>query len=379
MKKLWRLGVLFATMCIAGFGISSSSGAAEQAAAKPEPKVKSVTRENIHGVMAPDDKNIWLVGNYGVIFHSSDAGETWNPQKSGVGSLLIDGVFLNAKAGWVAGTSGVILHTADGGETWIKQKTNTDKHLFGICFLNEKLGWAVGEMGLIINTQDGGTTWTVQGQEQDKNLNNIAFADQNTGVVVGETGTMLRTVDGGRTWTSIQPKIFDRATLEEEIERPRQTLYGIIAKDKTTFVACGMDSLFLYSADAGATWESYTAEKNLGVYSLFVKGARGWAVGDRGSLFLSGDGGKTWKFQDGAIKTGFWLRDIAFLNPNKGIAVGATDTIVLTDDGGKTWNVRAGIYYTVKDFPVGKDVTDKLYKPFNLFGSLWRKSLPEQY
>ena len=84
MKKLWRLGVLFATMCSVGFFISSWSGAAEQAAAKPEPKVKSVTRENIHGVMAPDDKNIWLVGNYGVIFHSSDAGETWNPQKSGV-------------------------------------------------------------------------------------------------------------------------------------------------------------------------------------------------------------------------------------------------------------------------------------------------------
>ncbi len=117
----------------------------------------------------------------------------------------------------------------------------------------------------------------------------------------------------------------------------------------------------------------------LGVYSLFIKGTKGWAVGDRGSLFMSNDGGKSWKIQDGAIKTGWWLRDIAFITPTKGIAVGASDTIVLTDDGGKTWNFRAGIYYTVKDFPVAKDVTDKLYKPFNLFGALWRKSLPEQY
>ena len=379
MKKLWRLGVLCAAICSAGFFTSSWTCAAEQPAAKPEPKIKSVTRENIHGVMAPDDKNIWLVGNYGVIFHSSDGGATWSPQNSGVGSLLIEGVFLNAKVGWVAGISGIVLHTTDGGETWIKQKTNTDKHLFGICFLDEKLGWAVGEMGLIIHTQDGGTTWSVQGQEQDKTLNRVSFVDQNTGVVVGETGTILRTVDGGSTWTSIQPKIFERATIDEEIEKPRQTLYGVIAKDKTTFIACGMDSLFLYSADAGATWEGFTAEKNLGIYSLCMKGNKGWAVGDRGALFVSDDGGKTWKFQEGAIKTGWFLRDIAFMSPNKGIAVGATDTIMITDDGGKTWNCRAGIYYTVKDFPVGKDVTDKLYKPFNLFGSLWRKSLPEHY
>jgi len=95
MKKLLRLGVLFAIMCGAGVCLSNWSGAAEQSAAKPQPMVQSITRENIHGVMSPDDKNIWLVGNYGVIFHSSDAGATWNPQKSGVESLLIDGVFLN--------------------------------------------------------------------------------------------------------------------------------------------------------------------------------------------------------------------------------------------------------------------------------------------
>ena len=64
---------------------------------------------------------------------------------------------------------------------------------------------------------------------------------------------------------------------------------------------------------------------------------------------MSNDGGKSWKFQDGAIKTGWFFRDIAFSSPTHGIAVGASDTIVLTDDGGKTWDFKAGIYYTVKD------------------------------
>ena len=336
MKKLVKLGFLFAVMCCAGFFMSNWSIAAEQAAAKPEPKVKTITKENIHGVIAPDDKNIWLIGNYGVIYHSSDGGETWNSQKSGVTSLLIDGVFLNAKMGWVVGISGNVLYTIDGGETWAKQKTNTDKNLFGICFLNDKKGWAVGEAGIIIHTEDGGKTWAGQGEEQDRALNNVVFVDENNGLIVGETGTILRTVDGGKIWAPVVLKIFERATIDEEIEKPRQSLYGIAAKDKNTIVVCGIDSLFLRTTDGGATWESYTAEGNLGVYSLFLKGDKGWAVG-------------------------------------------ASDTVVSTKDGGKTWDFRAGMYYTVKDFPVAKEITDKIFKPFTLFASLWRKLYPAQY
>ena len=361
MKKLLRLGVLFATMCSMGFFISSLSKAEEQAAAKPVPKVNSITKENIHGIMAPDDKNIWLVGNYGIIFHSADGGQTWNPQKSGVASLLVDGVFLNAKVGWVAGIKGVVLHTTDGGETWVKQKTNTGKHLFSVAFANDKKGWAVGEEGTIIATKDGGATWSAQGEPQDKSYNNVLFVDENNGLIVGETGTMLKTADGGATWAKVTPpKIFERATEEEEFERPCQTLFGIAAVDRNNLVVCGIDSLFLRSADGGATWESYTAEGNLGVYSVFMKDGKGWAVGERGSLFTSNDAGKTWKLQENLIKTGTWLRDVAFVTPEKGWAVGANDTVVATTDGGKSWEFKAGIFYTVKDFPVPSYVTRQL-------------------
>jgi photosystem II stability/assembly factor-like uncharacterized protein len=360
MKKLWRLGVLFVTVCLAGFFTSSWSDAAEQAAAKPEPKVQSITKENIHGVIAPDDKNIWLVGNYGIIFHSSDAGATWNPQKSGVETLLTDGIFLNSKVGWVAGIGGTILHTTDGGATWSKQKTNTEKHLFSVSFVNATKGWAVGEEGTIITTQDGGKTWSAQGEPSDRSYNNVLFVDENNGLIVGETGTILKTGDGGMTWAKIVPKIFERASLDEEIERPRQSLYGLAALDKNTIVACGLDSLFMRTTDGGATWETYADEKIFGVYSVCMRGNKGWAVGDRGTLFISNDAGKTWKLQDKAIKTGTWLRDVAFISPEKGFAVGANDTVVSTTDGGKTWDFKAGIFYTVTDFPVPRTVTKQL-------------------
>lgn len=360
MKKLLRFGVFTAAMCCACFFSGNRSHAAEQAAEKPAPKVHSITKENIHGIVAPDDQNIWLLCSYGVIYHSSDAGATWTLQKSGVETLLVEGSFLNAKVGWVVGISGTVLHTTDGGKTWTRQNAETDKHLFSVSFINEKKGWAVGSEGAIIATQDGGKTWAAQGEPADRAYNSVLFVDENNGLIVGETGTMLRTADGGATWTAIVPPIFERASLEEEIERPRQSLYDLAAVDRDNIVACGLDSLFLRTSDGGATWESFKADKVLGVYGLCMKGDRGWAVGDRGALFTSGDAGRTWKLQENVIKTGNWLSDVAFITPEKGWAVGAYDTIVATTNGGTTWDFKAGIFYTVTDFPVPRYVTKQL-------------------
>ena len=105
-----------------------------------------ITPENVHGVMAPDDNNIWISGNYGIIYHSADGGENWEEQDSKIEKgILCDGIFIDNKTGWIVGTYGTVIHTEDGGKTWTRQNTATEKHLFGIFFLNKDLGWAVGE------------------------------------------------------------------------------------------------------------------------------------------------------------------------------------------------------------------------------------------
>ena len=91
------------------------------------PKIPTITPENVHGVMAVDDNNLWLVGNYGIIFHSSDGGKNWVSQDSGIKTLLVDGVFIDNKTGWVIGIDGTIIHTTDGGNTWVKQNSGTTK------------------------------------------------------------------------------------------------------------------------------------------------------------------------------------------------------------------------------------------------------------
>ena len=94
------------------------------------PVIKMITSENVHGVIAPDDDHIWITGNYGIIYHSSDGGMNWTKQDSGVKEgILVDGSFVDNKTGWITGLNGVILHTEDGGENWIQQETGSKRKM----------------------------------------------------------------------------------------------------------------------------------------------------------------------------------------------------------------------------------------------------------
>ena len=41
------------------------------------PEIETITEDNLHGVIVPDEKHIWITGNFGTIFHSNDRGESW--------------------------------------------------------------------------------------------------------------------------------------------------------------------------------------------------------------------------------------------------------------------------------------------------------------
>lgn len=317
--------------------------------------IKTITPENVHGVMAPDDDHIWISGNYGVIYHSSDGGETWERQNSGIEKgILVDGIFLDNKTGWIVGTYGNIIHTTDGGSTWTRQNTGTEKHLFGIFFLNQNLGWAVGEWGTIIHTADGGITWAIQGEERDRTLNNVAFYDENIGWAIGEQGTILHTADGGKTWEVQLPDAFYRETLEDYYDDQPPALFSIVVRDKNDVFAAGMESTIMHTSDLGKTWTQIPVKSELAIYTLFFKGNAGWAVGDMGHYMISEDGGKTWTVQEEVIKSKFYFRDVFFSSPTKGWVVGQAGTVIRTLDGGKTWEFRSGLSYDMDFFEMPK-------------------------
>jgi len=56
-----------------------------------------VTSEYILSIDEPEAGKVWIAGNYGVIFHSEDGGETWELQQSGAQVMLCDVDFVDSK------------------------------------------------------------------------------------------------------------------------------------------------------------------------------------------------------------------------------------------------------------------------------------------
>ncbi len=100
---------------------------------------------------------------------------------------------------------------------------------------------------------------------------------------------------------------------------------------------------------AQAAWPvSYHQDANL-FDVCFVNAQRGWAVGDRGTILHTRDGGETWQLQTCPIDGR--LEAVQFLDEEHGWAVGGQTTpfthrslgfVLRTDNGGQTWRRDPG-------------------------------------
>jgi len=78
-------------------------------------------------------------------------------------SNLRDGTLLGVSAPsayviYVCGSNGMIYKSSNGGDTWLDQTVQTGRNVNAIFFYDEKHGFAVGDSGLILYTSNGGLT-----------------------------------------------------------------------------------------------------------------------------------------------------------------------------------------------------------------------------
>ncbi|MBN2381670.1 hypothetical protein JXQ70_02185 [bacterium] len=98
----------------------------------------------------------------------------------------------------------------------------------------------------------------------------------------------------------------------------------------------GLGGLLIVSEDGGANWTrpnlDRTPEWFNGVF--FLDRLQGWIAGSEGSVFKTGDGGRTW---DRTTIEGAYLTDILFLDGAIGLATGLDGLIFRTENGGHDW------------------------------------------
>ncbi len=296
-------------------------------------KLNSPTSLKIEKLFCVDSLNCWAAGDSGLIIHTSNGGNDWTVQNSGVPNLIQDIFFLNHNLGWAVSTrfdtiaGSYIIKTTNGGKVWEKEFFNVENKFFQTIFFHDSLkGWvAGGPSQAFFGTNNGGITWNsprfdssmfsslpVQkivffskdygfacGGQHDligviwkttnaglnwssKNmgfepLRELAFIDSLNIIGVGgdfEYGTAVaRTSDGGENWIYDLPGFLGTAT-------------GLAFRKMNEAWAClGAEGKFIQSVDSGKTWNVFSTLNNAAIYDLvFTDSLHGFAVGDSGVI-----------------------------------------------------------------------------------------------
>jgi photosystem II stability/assembly factor-like uncharacterized protein len=156
------------------------------------------------------------VGSFGTLLKTDDGGNRWEKvkldwnlflkdliaQKGYLEPHLNDLFFLDRARGWIVGEFGLILHTKDSGETWSLQDSGIRRALFKVFFMDHRKGWVVGQNGTLLTTEDGGSRWRKVEAGVAESLFNVSVQDQ-SGLIVGERGTVLQSSDGGISWVRL--------------------------------------------------------------------------------------------------------------------------------------------------------------------------------
>jgi len=120
---------------------------------------------------------------------------------------------------------------------------------------------------------------------QNPYLFSVRFADQNEGWITGLGGVILRSHDSGRTWTY------------EKLGRV-QAIFGIHPFSGDTAIVVGEKGLIYATEDGGKSWGQWDGFPTLFTYMRaidFAPGGRvGYIVGQRAMVMRSEDEGRTW-------------------------------------------------------------------------------------
>ena len=288
-------------------------------------------------------KNGWIVGQFGMIYRTTNEGDTWIPQRE-KNYYLNSIYFIDENYGWAVGDSGIILHTTNGGYDWERQILADSTLLSSVYAIDEQNVIAVGSIikglsiynrtALLVRTTDGGLTWKKQVFDSLYGLSSITFVNDSVGWISGRE-VILKSIDRGNTWQSIRSNTGGTYNRIQFID------------DTTGWVSSYLGNSLLKTVDGGVSWNTQLVDSGLSLYAFqFTNADYGWAVGDYNygkNIFRTADGGIHWNpcsntpiadftavsFVDGEIG---WVGGYDYLD--------RISSLAKTTDGGTSWHIQ---------------------------------------
>ena len=223
---------------------------------------------------------------------------------------------------------------------WVQVETNppVDGEFVAHAFSDSTTGW-FADSRFLVRTTNGGTTWVRQdslpypclwGAMGAWGTRRAVYAAFQWGLPSG--GSIRMTTNGGEQWHVVSGRAF----------------YPVSARylDSLTVLVVGAevvnDTLYRTapriqrSSDAGSTWvEVFADTQDTYVSSMsFLNGQQGWAATVSGTVYVTGNGGKSWSLLSQVADNESW-GFIHFFTPDSGWIY--SGSCRLSTDGGRSW------------------------------------------
>lgn len=294
----------------------------------------------------------------------------------------IDAVWSNPDIIYVGAASGGVWKSENGGTTWAPifddqpilnigaiaiQQSNPSVVWVGTGEGNPRNSINIG--GGIYKSLDGGKTWKSMGLEKTRNIHRIFIDPTNPNVVyVGVIGNpygehpergVFKTTDGGQTWEKIL-YTNDKSGVGEMVmdpKNPNKLLVNMWEHRRTpwNFVSGGTGSGLFLTFDGGKTWKKLgkaegLPDGNIGRCGLAIARNdpnRMYAMVEatKNGLYRSDDGGLSWTkvTEDARIVTNrpFYFNEIYVDPKNENRIYSLLQTVDVSEDGGKSFRTAA--------------------------------------
>ncbi len=307
----------------------------------PLPRIET----DLNAVYAPDSQRIWAVGNLGLVVHSEDGGRTWTQQRVSTSPPQT-----SPTATATPQPSSTPSSSPSPQETPSPQAATLPEDLMAVIFNDEQHGWIAGRNGTLYATDDGGQNWyqrapQVFAEESPATLGSVSFRTEDGVYTMTSRGELqfgpgpdIDLSDKLYLKSEIPVKFTDDGDLD--VNGSRIPLLDKTRRDRANLLFGKGGALYQYTPQKN--WQAVESGTKNYLRDALLVDAKGWAVGDGGTIIQSSDTGATWKPQtshvQGRLNGVFFTPDSGGL---RGWAVGYNG-ILATSDGGEHW-VRVAI------------------------------------
>jgi photosystem II stability/assembly factor-like uncharacterized protein len=280
----------------------------------------------------PDAKHCWIIGEFGYIFHSDNAGQTW--ERAAIQQDI-----------------SVPPITLDFNEIEITESDATALKDFAKKIID------LPHLNVAIEPVASAQEMAEFGQEDDPTpLFEILEARvQAVSAVLEEAGLLSDRIRkrGSPPWDyedflDDDPEFLRRYLSSRKADAPgiavtiaqNPYLFTVRFADTNEGYIAGLGGVVLVSHDGGQNWAYRDTGRKQAIFSLFPVDGNVIAVGEKGFVRVSSDRGETWNApQKGFPMIFTFMRDIWFAPGGKsGFIVGERGNVLHSDDAGRNWN-----------------------------------------